>query len=80
MIFFITQGSLECHKACKAKSYRSVITDRQLEQRRNPIMLKDLAGIVSTQVAGIGLARSVFINAVHSYTAWWSLEGSRTAK
>lgn len=43
--------------------YSSVITDRHLEGRRNPITLKDLAGIVSTQPAEIGLAGSAFVNA-----------------
>lgn len=40
----------------QSKIYNFVITDRQLEGRRNPVMLKGLAGIVSTQVAEMGLA------------------------
>lgn len=42
------------------KICNSVITDRQLEKRRNPVTLKGLAGIVSTRVAEMGLAGEAY--------------------
>lgn len=48
----------------QSKTYNFVITDRQLEGRRNPITLKDLARIVSIQLAEIGLAGGVCIIAL----------------
>lgn len=66
-VFCVTFKAV-CHSLTKQKIYSFVITDRQLEGRRNAVVLKGLPGVVSTQVAEVGLAGEVVLSAAPSST------------